>query len=82
MSDNQKTGYAVMFLIAIVAAALVFAVMQPNDDPGEKLGQAIEDAADSLGDAAKELDPNRTAGEKFGDAVEDMGESIQDASHQ
>ncbi|MGE0754036.1 MAG: hypothetical protein AB7L92_02625, partial [Alphaproteobacteria bacterium] len=66
--------------VAIFAVVALVFMVQKNKEPSTKLGNAVEDMADGVEDAAEELDPNRTTGEKVGDAIEDMGENIEDAA--
>jgi hypothetical protein len=71
---NQKPT-SIVLIIAIIAAIVVAAYMFMNAPdrrtPGEKVGDAIENAGESLQD--------RTPAEKLGDAAEDAGDSIERA---
>jgi len=79
---NDRNSYLGMAIIAIIAAIVIFALLQqPKEpEPTTSLGRAVEEISDGVEDAGRELDPDRTTGEKIGDAVEDAGEDIQDAT--
>lgn len=80
MSNNNKTNYLMLALVAIVTMVALIFFMQPKDEPSTRLENAAEEMSDGIENAAEELDPNRTTGEKIGDAIEDMGENIEDAT--
>lgn len=80
MANNSNTNYFILAAVAIVAVVALTFFMQPEKNPDSRLGNAVEEMADGVEDAGRELDPHRTTGEKIGEAVEDAGERIQDAA--
>ncbi len=80
MAKANPKNYVMLTIVAIVVVVAFVLLIQPKDTPGTRLGNAMDEMADGIDDAADELKPNKTPAEKLGDAVEDVGDSIEDAA--
>lgn len=80
MATSQQKSMVTLAIVAIVAVVAMTVLLQPKEPTsGEKIGNAIDELADGVKDAGRELKPHRSPTEKIGDAIEDAGRSIEDA---
>lgn len=76
---NARTLLLVLILVIGVVAAIFLLVQPDRRSPGEKLGDALDEVSDGLGDAGRALG-DQSPGERLKDRVEDAGENLRDST--
>lgn len=79
VKSGSKTLIVVLLVIVLGIAAYAILTMPDQRTTGEKVGDAIDELPNGIGNATRELE-DRTPGERLGDAVEDTGERIQNST--
>jgi hypothetical protein len=70
-------------IVALLVAVLAYYILNAPDrrDPGEKIGDAINELHNGVEDAARQLE-DRTPGDKLQDAISDEKEDLKKALNQ
>lgn len=76
IKQAQGKFLAIAAIVVILVIAGIYMLTAPDRrTPGEKIGDAIDELGEGVGEAAEQLE-DRTPAEKLGDAIEDAGDDM------